>query len=109
MHVPNAVPFVTELVEDGEEDVRAEAAATLKQLEGLAKEEFDVDRDAGDGAAVSRGERRRDAGFQVSPLLAHIYTRVAHWSQLELGSSRDRLAAARTGRISMLRRVHRAA
>ena len=45
MHVPNAVPFVTELVEDGEEDVRAEAAATLKQLEGLAKEEFDVDRE----------------------------------------------------------------
>ena len=32
-------------VEDGEEDVRAEAAATLKQLEGLAKEEFDVDRE----------------------------------------------------------------
>ena len=45
MHVPNAVPFVTELVEDGEEDVRAEAAATLKQLEALAKEEFDVDRE----------------------------------------------------------------
>ena len=36
---------MTELVEDGEEDVRAEAAATLKQLEGLAKEEFDVDRE----------------------------------------------------------------
>ena len=35
-HIPEAVPFVAELVEDGELEVRREALALMKTLEELA-------------------------------------------------------------------------
>ena len=39
-HVPEAVPFVAELVEDGDLEVRKEALALMRSLEDLAGEEL---------------------------------------------------------------------